>query len=141
MKRRGRRCDPRKRRYWESLLRGWKASGRTVREYCRVEGLRESAFYFWRRKLQTSGQLSGDVGQAAATGSRMASAARSPGRPLPPRRGAVSFLPVRVVQDAAIETARGVEIVLGPGRTVRVPAGFDRQTLMDVLAVLEAQPC
>jgi hypothetical protein len=37
--------------------------------------------------------------------------------------------------------AGGVEIVLGGGRTVRVPPGFDRQTLADVLAVLEAPPC
>ena len=37
--------------------------------------------------------------------------------------------------------AQGVEIILGPGRTVRVPAGFDRQTLAEVLAVLEARPC
>jgi hypothetical protein len=30
---------------------------------------------------------------------------------------------------------------LAHGRTVHVRAGFDRQTLADVLAVLEAQPC
>ena len=35
----------------------------------------------------------------------------------------------------------GVEIVLAHGRTVRVRAGFDRQTLADVLAVLEVRPC
>ena len=34
-----------------------------------------------------------------------------------------------------------MEIVLGQGRTVRVQTGFDRQTLADVLAVLEARPC
>ena len=38
---------------------------------------------------------------------------------------------------AATETTRGVEIVLAHGRTVR-GAGFDRQTLAEVLAVLEA---
>jgi len=37
--------------------------------------------------------------------------------------------------------AQSVEIILGPGRTVRVPAGFDRQTLAEVLAVLEVRPC
>jgi hypothetical protein len=34
-----------------------------------------------------------------------------------------------------------VEIILTQGRAVRVQAGFDRQTLADVLAVLEARPC
>jgi hypothetical protein len=38
-------------------------------------------------------------------------------------------------------TVHGVEIVLTQGRTIRVRAGFDRQTLVDVLAVLEARPC
>ena len=52
-----------------------------------------------------------------------------------------SFLPVHVVEDGVPEVAHAVEIVLGRGRTVRVQAGFDRQTLADVLAVLEARPC
>jgi hypothetical protein len=39
------------------------------------------------------------------------------------------------------EADHSVEIILGQGRTVRVQAGFDRQTLADVLAVLEVQPC
>ena len=36
------------------------------------------------------------------------------------------------------EADGGVEIILGQGRTVRVQAGFDRQTLAAVLAVLVA---
>jgi len=39
------------------------------------------------------------------------------------------------------EADGGVEIILGQGRTVRVQAGFDRQTLAAVLAVLEVRPC
>jgi hypothetical protein len=42
---------------------------------------------------------------------------------------------------SAAANAGGVEIVLDRQRTVRVRAGFDRQTLADVLAVLEARPC
>jgi len=48
---------------------------------------------------------------------------------------------VCVVEDAAAEAAGGVEITLAHGCTVRVRSGFDRQTLADVLAVLEVQPC
>ena len=63
-----------------------------------------------------------------------------------PRHGATpSFLPVQVVEPtsgrAGPAGAEGVEIILGQGRTVRVRAGFDRQTLVDVLAVLEVRPC
>jgi hypothetical protein len=48
---------------------------------------------------------------------------------------------VRVVEDVAAESASDVEIILARGCTVRVRSGFDRQTLADVLAVLEVQPC
>ena len=34
-----------------------------------------------------------------------------------------------------------IEIVTRGGHTLRVPPGVDRQTLADVWAVLEGQPC
>jgi hypothetical protein len=76
----------------------------------------------------------------------LALAAPSPKQLSPRRRGPASFLPVRVVAPAsgypaATETTRGVEIMLAHGGTVRVQAGFDRQTLVDVLAVLEGRLC
>jgi hypothetical protein len=59
---------------------------------------------------------------------------------------APAFLPVHVVgaasENPALATAdQGVEIILRQGRIVRVSAGFDRQTLADVLAVLEVATC
>jgi len=117
-----------------------------VRAFCLAEGLRESAFYFWRRKLARRSQPSDAVGQPRSEASAIALASPSPKRLSPPRHSVASFLPVRVVGPAsgcpaATETTRGVEIVLAHGRTVRVGAGFDRQTLAEVLAVLEARPC
>jgi hypothetical protein len=134
MKKRSRRGDPQKQRYWEEAMRRWKESGRSVRDYCRAEGLRESAFFFWRRKLTQPSPSSDAMGQPPSK--------ESPVTPVPrPPRGTASFLPVRVVDNTAMEAARGVEIVLAHGRSVRVQAGFDRQTLVDVLAVLEVRPC
>lgn len=40
-----RRSDPRRQSYWQEVVRRWKDSGRSVREFCRAEGLRESAFF------------------------------------------------------------------------------------------------
>jgi hypothetical protein len=48
---------------------------------------------------------------------------------------------VRVVEGGSAQVANGIEIVLSDGRVVRVPPRFDRQTLADVLAVLEPRPC
>ena len=81
------------------------------------------------------------MSQPRPKASPLAPASPSSKRRSSPRRGTASFLPVRVVEDAAVEATRGVEIVLAHGRTVRVRPGFDRQTLADVLAVLEVRPC
>jgi hypothetical protein len=43
--------------------------------------------------------------------------------------------------DRPSEPGSGVEIHWDNGRSVRLHRGFDRQTLADVLAVLEARPC
>ena len=51
MKKRIRRGDPQRQRYWEEVVRRWREGGQSVRAFCRGEGLRESAFYFWRREL------------------------------------------------------------------------------------------
>ena len=141
MKKRIRRGDPQKQRYWEAVVRRCREGGQSVRAFCLAEGLRESAFYFWRRKLARRSQPSGAVGQPRPEASAIALAAPSPKRLSPPRRSPASFLPVRVVKDATTEPTRGVEIVLAHGHTVRVQARFDRQTLVDVLAVLEGRPC
>ena len=122
MKRCVRRGDPKRRRYWEELVRRWQKSGQTVRAFCLAEGLQESAFYSWKRKIGQSG--------------RKVSTTR---RPL--QKAVPSFLPVQVVAAHANEAARGVEIVLAQGRVVRVVPGFDRQTLADVLSLLESRPC
>ena len=107
-----------------------------MRAFCRDEGLRESAFYFWRRKLARRGHRAG-----VANGSRSTSAPHSSKRALKRHVPTPSFLPVHVVKHGLAEAPPGVEIILGQGRTVRVRAGFDRQTLADVLAVLGVQPC
>jgi len=40
-------------------MRRWKEGGQAVRAFCRAEGLRKSAFYFWRRELTRRGQRAG----------------------------------------------------------------------------------
>jgi antitoxin component of MazEF toxin-antitoxin module len=55
--------------------------------------------------------------------------------------GEVGFLPVQVAAERGAESGHSIEIVLGGDRLVRVPAGFDRRTLLDVLAALEGRGC
>ena len=140
MKKRMRRCAPERRSYWEEVVRQWEQGGQSVRGYCRAEGLRESAFYFWRRKLGRR-QRTVAARELPLPASAAISVSQPPKQASPPRRRTASFLPVRVVDGCEATVPRAVEIVLANGRTVRVQAGFDRQTLADVLAVLEVRPC
>jgi len=151
MKKRIRHGDPQRQSYWEEVVRRWREGGQSVRAFCRAEELRESAFYFWRRKLARRGGRTGKRVPDAVDGSQFQSRPATPtsrsSKRVSPRHGATpSFLPVHVVGPAsrcpsAAEADQGVEIILGQGRTVRVRAGFDRQTLAAVLAVLGVRPC
>lgn len=141
MKKRIRRCDPQKQRHWEAVVRRWQEGGQSVRDYCQAEGLRESSFYFWRRELARRSPASDAGGPALPEASEPARASPGPRRRSSPRGNMTSFLPVRIMEDAAAQAGCGVEIVLACGHRVYVPAGFDRQTLVNVLAVLEVRPC
>ena len=55
---------------------------------------------------------------------------------------ALTFVPVRVIPDAAAEPViPAIEVVLQGGQQVRVRTGFDQITLKRVLVVLEGLPC
>jgi transposase-like protein len=141
MKKRVRQGGSERQTYWEEAMRRWKESGQSVRDFCRNEGVRESAFYFWRRELARRSQSTDAVIGSRPPVSPLTIASRSPKR-VPSQHSSIpSFLPVCVVEDVAEEATSGVEIILAHGRTVRVRSGFDGQTLVDVLAVLEVRPC
>jgi hypothetical protein len=148
MENRIRRGDPERRRQWQATVEQWRQSRQSVRDFCRAQGVKESAFYFWRRELTRRHPQAGTRGRIQ----RRQPASKTPKRagvvisahPLSPaasgrRQGQrARFLPVRVVPAVAEENRGGLEIALSGGRVIRVRPGVDRQTLADVLAVLEA---
>src|SRR5262245_27188100 len=93
--------------YWRLVVARWKQSGRSVGAFCRAEGLNQATFYWWRRELKRRDQ------------------------PKP------ALLPVRVLATEAVAVGAGVEVVLANGRCLRVTAGFDPHTLVQVVALLE----
>ncbi|HEV3257544.1 MAG TPA: hypothetical protein VG013_11730 [Gemmataceae bacterium] len=101
-----------KERFWRRLLRQWRKSGLSVRDFCAEQQVSEPSFYAWRRTLAE----------------RAAEATR--------------FVPVHVVPDdqttaAGAGSSSGLELVLGPGRLLRIGPGFDAATLERLLALLE----
>lgn len=101
-----------KERCWRRLVRQWRSSGLSVREFCAERKLPEPSFYAWRRTI----------------------AARD--------AEAVRFVPVRVVveeQPVASDnvSGSGLELVLPAGRLLRIGPSFDAPTLRRLLSLLE----
>ena len=120
--------DPAKERRWRQLMRDWRMSGLSIRQFCSQHGVSQPSFYVWRRELAKRDQ-------EAAERRRHAASRRS--RPAP------AFLPVQVVASAPDQSERSgcLEVQLPTNVLLRIPSGFDRQTLTDVLAALESATC
>ena len=124
--------DPAKERFWRQMVRRCARSGLSIREFCDRETISEGSFYAWRREL--------------AKRDRQASAARGAeggamGPATPP--GGPRFVPVRVIADLPVgpSSTSCVEVLLVSGSRMWIPCGVDRQTLADVVSVLEQRPC
>jgi hypothetical protein len=127
MPRRGQR-DRQKEGQWRRLLRQWRRSGQTVRDFCRERQVSEPSFYSWRRTIvQRDRQARGERRQPPTRRDERTEQGKK----------APLFVPVRVTPTPM---APAFELVLGNGRLVRVPSGFDAGTLRQLLAVLEELP-
>ena len=139
--------DLAKERQWRRILRRWRSSGLSVREFCDWQGLSEPSFYAWRRELAKRDRESlsaASAGHAPATArSKRQASSRSPGP---------AFLPVYVVADRApVDTppASGterLEVHLPGGVRLSVPPECDRALLRDVIACCrgmapQVRPC
>lgn len=118
--------DPAADAHWRQLLRGFSASGLSVREFCARHGVSQAHFYSHRRQLAT-----GEGSPAVSS-----------------RRGSDPlFVPLRVRDEdvvvvpdvpAASAPAEGrIDLLLGGGVTVRLHGAVPPARLADVLAVLD----
>lgn len=121
MARDGSHRDSGKEQFWRDAIGRQACSGLSIRAYCRQRRLQEARFYFWRRELSRRG-VSAKPGPA--------------------------FVPVRVTADRPATAGQSnerpggcIEIVLHGGWQVRLRGPVDRQSLLDVLAVLGETPC
>jgi transposase len=102
-----------KERFWRRMVRQWRSSGLSIRDFCDDRDISEPSFYAWRRIIAQR-----DAEPAA-------------------------FVPVQVVAEAKQTepssqlAGSGLELILGAGRVLRVGPGFDGPTLRRLLALLE----
>ena len=105
--------DRQKEAAWRRRLNRHAKSGLSVRVWCRQHRVAQTAFYWWRRELARR-----DVEAQTR-----------------------SFVPVHVTEDPARDGDPPIEIVLTDGRRVRLASPVNRETLTEVLDVLERRSC
>ena len=121
---REKRRDVEKEKYWRGVIREGARSGLSIREFCRRKKIKESQFYAWRRELKYRDEQNRKPKRGSGKS--------------PSERGATFAL----VTDGSegLESA-GSEMVLKDERRVRIGKGVDRETLANVLNVLEQDSC
>ncbi|MDE2472973.1 MAG: hypothetical protein KGL35_30745 [Bradyrhizobium sp.] len=125
--------DPAKERHWRRMVRQWRSSGLSVRDFCDWQALSEPCFYAWRRELAKRDRESA----AAVPGIGAACRGRAVKQNGPSRAPAAAFVPVRIVADGvrdAAASSHGIEVHLPGGVRLMVPPGCDRALLRDVIA-------
>ncbi len=96
---------------WRRVVERQQASGLTIAAFCRRMGVPEASFYAWRRKLRAG---------------------------VPPCRPGETFVEVKIAPEPE-PAASALELRLPNGRCVLVRAGFDRCTLLELVATLETE--
>ena len=123
-----RRPDLQKEAFWREAVSRQRHSGLGVRAFCEGEGLKATAFYFWRR----------EIGRRDARTGRPGIRARRAGPPVP---AFVELRPPLTTPPAPIAAEVPIELLLRQDRRVLIRAGCDAALLRQVLAVLEGLPC
>jgi len=99
------------RQFWQMAIETWQASGLSVRQFCKQEGLSEPAFYSWRKKLIKVDEPEQDKQKD---------------------QGSSAFIKVSMPS----EQSGGLELVLSSGNTLRINPGINSEALTTVLSVL-----
>jgi hypothetical protein len=93
---------------WRQIVGGQRSSGLTVAAYCRDRGIKDGAFYAWKRRL------------------------RSPAKPNHLSKPA--FIEVK---PSGLSATGAIEICLQGERRLLVRRGFDHDLLIDLIRMLE----
>ena len=111
-----------KERFWRDAIRQQRRSGRSIRDYCRDQGLSEPSFYGWRREL-------------VRRGVRRAKRA--------PRRAAKrpAFVSVTLAPGGASSGSASIECLLPSGVVLRLPVTMDPAMIAAVVTSWEQSRC
>jgi transposase len=117
--------DASKQRRWLALIQLWQQSDLSIRAFCRLHSVSEPSFYVWRRSLTQCGLLTDPSPQP---------------QPVKPSSTPV-FLQLSVPPTPAPATPSPIDLVLNDHCLLRLRPGFDPQSLLQLLRLLEEPPC
>jgi hypothetical protein len=98
--------------FWQMAIETWKASGLSVRQFCKNEGLSEPSFYSWRKKF--TGSDNDEIEQES------------------PKSQQSEFIEITIPSN----NSSVVELVLTSGNILKIPNGIEAKTLMTIISVL-----
>ena len=116
----------RSRREWRRTIAAWKRSGLSQKEFCEKRGIRARTFGWWRWKLERGRNDKAPSGKG------------------PEIQATPAFVELTVKPEPAPVSRKPEELEVRVGETlaIRVPAGFDRSNLVELVsALLEASKC
>lgn len=117
--------DAEKENRWRQIFERHAASGKTIRQFCKNEGINERVFYSWR---QTIGKRDGK--SRRLTAQRQSKEKENP------------FVPIRVANNqAASEPVEVVEVVLPGGALIQVNSRTSLRLVCNLITQLEKSRC
>ena len=144
------RRDLRKESFWRRIIRGHGGSGMSIRAWCEEHGVSDVSFHWWRRELaRRDAEHKGTARRRVKSGESNGRTSRNISGRAKPGTGervgrddsSSTFLPVMVTEDTHRNIPSLIEVVLGDGRSVRLAGSVDRESLAEVLDVLESRSC
>ena len=100
----------RNRLFWQKTIENWQNSDMSVRKFCKAEGLTESSFYNWRKKLT--------VGKSQIN------------------KELLKIQPEFIKVAPPDSEHAPIELELSSGSILRINPGSDTKTLSSVLSIL-----
>lgn len=108
------------RRFWQMVFDTYETSGLSVRQFCKNEGLNESGFYYWRKKL---------AGDSATTSQSAEDESETEQKENP--ESSAGFIRVSLPKESS-----DIELVLSSGNVLKFSGGIDKQSLTRIISVL-----
>lgn len=112
---------------WAKRVQRWADSGLTAKEFAAGAGLKASTLSYWKWRLGSKQQA---PERGAVSGTPRRATRRTASRPSAPT--------FTEVMTTSASVGSPIELVLSDGMTLRVPVGFDEQTLTRLLQLVGA---